>query len=110
MTSQGSAHARYQRAIQRRNLFQAELAIREQGSVSLLDGLAYLDLLSELKSAKLRRAAVRWHGRLATEAATLTLAESQLALAAVASLCAGERDALKILRGVLRRAKPTAVG
>jgi hypothetical protein len=39
----------------------------------------------------------------------LTLAESQLALAAVASLCAGEKDtdALKILRGVLRRAKPT---
>jgi hypothetical protein len=44
---------------------------------------------------------LRWHGRLETEAATLTLAESKLALAA------GERDALKILRGLLRRVKPT---
>ena len=37
MTSQGSAHGRFQRAIQRRNLFQAELAIRELGTLSLLD-------------------------------------------------------------------------
>jgi len=41
------------------------------------------------------RAALRWHGRLETESRTLTLAESQLALAALASLCAGERGALK---------------
>jgi hypothetical protein len=75
--------------------------------LSLLDGLAYLELLFEADSPKLERAAVRWHGRLETEAATLTLAESQLALAAVACLCADEKDALKILRGVLRRAKPT---
>lgn len=67
--------------------------MRELGSLSLIDALAYLDLLAELGSAKRERAAVRWHGRLTTEAATLTLAESQLALAALASLCAGERDA-----------------
>jgi hypothetical protein len=84
-----------------------ELAIRELGSLSLLDGLAYLDLLAKVRPEKVERAAVRWHGRLETEATTLTLAESQIALAAVAALCAGERDALKILRGVLRRAKPT---
>ena len=33
----------------------------------------------------------------------MTLAESQLALAALASLCAGEREAVKILRRLLRR-------
>jgi hypothetical protein len=107
MTSQGTAHGRFTRAIQRRNLFQAELAIREMRGLSLLEALDYLDLLSEANSPKLERAAIRWHGRLETEAATLTLAESQLALAAVASLWAGERDALKILRGVVRRARPT---
>jgi hypothetical protein len=107
MTSPGTAHGRFQRAIQRRNLFLAELPIRELGTLSLIDALAYLELLAELGSAKLERAAIRWHGRLETEAATLTLGESQLALAALASLCAGERDALKIVRGVLRRAKPT---
>ncbi len=33
----------------------------------------------------------------------LSLAESQLALAALASLCAGERDAIEMLRRLLRR-------
>jgi len=39
----------------------------------------------------------------------LTLAESQLALRALASLCAGQRDAVEILRRVLRRVRPTVV-
>ena len=107
MTSQGTARGRFARFIKQRNLFAVEIAIREMGTLSLLDALDYLDLLSETNSAKLARAALRWHGRLETEAPTLTLAESQLALTAIASLCAGERGALKILRGVLRRAKPT---
>jgi hypothetical protein len=40
----------------------------------------------------------------------MTLAESQLALAALASLCAGEREAVEILRRLLRRVRPTMVG
>jgi hypothetical protein len=56
---------------------------------------------------KLEAAAIRWHGRLETESASLTLAESQLALAALASLCAGEREAVTILRSLVRRARPT---
>ena len=36
----------------------------------------------------------------------MTLAEAQLALAAVASLAAGERDAIEILRRLLRRLRP----
>jgi hypothetical protein len=94
MTSQGSAHGRFTRAIEQRNLFQAELALREMGTPSLLVALDYLDLLAEVKPEKLERAAVRWHGRLEVEAAAMTLAESQLALAALASLCAGEREAV----------------
>jgi hypothetical protein len=109
MTSQGSAHGRFQRAIQRRDLFQAELAMREMGTSSLLDALAYLDLLAQIRPERLERAAVRWHGRLETEAVSLTLAESQLALAALASLCAGERDAVQILRSLARRARPTFI-
>jgi hypothetical protein len=108
MTSQGTPHGRFARAIQRRNLFQAELAIREMGTLSLIDALAYLDRLAEVKPKKLERAAVHWHGRLETEAATLTLAESQLALAALASLCTGERDALTILRSLVRRVSADA--
>ncbi len=107
MTSQGSAHGRFARALKQRSVFGAEMAMREMGWVSLLDALDYLALLAEVQPEKVGRAAVRWHGRLETEAPLMTLAESQLALAALASLCAGERDAVEILRRLLRRAHPT---
>jgi hypothetical protein len=109
VTSQGTAHGRFTRAIEQRNLWAAETSLRELGSVSLEDALGYLDLLAEQKPEKLERAAVRWHGRLEAEATMLTLGESQLALAALASLCAGERDAVGVLRRLLRRLRPTLV-
>lgn len=109
MTSQGTAHGRFTRAIKTRNLWAAEMALREIGNPSLLDALDYLDLLAEIRPEKLAAAALRWHGRLEIEARAMTLAESQLALAALASLCAGERDAVEILRRVVRRVRPTVV-
>jgi hypothetical protein len=110
MTSQGSAHGRFTRAIQQRNLWAAEMSLRELGEAPSLEyALAYLDLLAEQKPEKLDRACVRWHGRLGTEATFLSLAESQLALAALASLCAGGRDAVNVLRRLLRRVTPTVV-
>jgi hypothetical protein len=109
MTSQGSAHGRFTRAIKQRNLFGAEMAIREMRTVSLVDALDYLDLLAEVKPEKLEQAALRWHGRLELEASLITLAESQLALAALASLCAGEREAVDLLRHLLRRVMPTLI-
>lgn len=48
-------------------------------------------------------AASRRRGRL------LTLAESQLALAALASLCMGEREAVQVLRRLIRRIRPAFV-
>jgi len=107
MTSQGSASGRLTRAIKQRNLFGAEMAMRELGTPSLIDALDYLDLLAEVKPEKLEQAALRWHGRLELEASMMTLAESQLALAALASLCAGERSAIDLLRKLLRRVRPT---
>ncbi len=106
MTSQGTARGRFTRAIKTLNLWAAETALRELGQVALLDALDYLGLLAELRPEKIERAAVRWHGRLEMEAPILTLAESQLALAALASLCAGEREAVDVLRGLLRRVRP----
>jgi hypothetical protein len=75
---------------------------------TLETALGDLDLLAEQKTEQLERACVRWHGRLETEAPFLSLAESQLALAALASLSAGERDA-EILRRLLRRIRPPPV-
>jgi hypothetical protein len=110
MTSQGTAGGRFTRAIQQRNLWAAELSLREMGQAPTLEyALAYLDLLAEQKPEKLERAAVRWHGRLETEATFLSLAESQLALAALASLCCGERNAVEVLRQLLRRVRPAVV-
>jgi hypothetical protein len=92
-----------------RNLFQAEMALREMGTPSLLLALDYLDLLAEVKPEKREAAAVRWHGRLEVEAVAMTLAESQLALSALACLCAGERGAIDVLRRLVRRVRPTLV-
>ena len=86
MTSQGSAHGRFTRAIQRGNLFAAEMAARGLGWLSLEDALALTALLGEAEPIRYERAAVRWHGRLELETRMLTLAESQLALAALMTL------------------------
>ena len=102
MTSQGTAHARFTRAIQQRNLWAAESSLRELGhSPSLEDALSYLALLAEVKPEKLERAAVRWHGRLETEAARAATPP-----ATETSLRAGERDAVGVLRRLLRRVRP----
>jgi hypothetical protein len=109
MTSQGSASGRFTRAIQQRNLFMAEVALREMGNPSLMLALDYVILLADLQPAKAKTAALRWHGRLELEAPTLTLAESQFALAALVGLCDGNRDAVGVLRRLLRRVRPTLV-
>jgi hypothetical protein len=83
MTSQGTAHGRFIRTIQQRNLFGAETAMREMRTPSLVVALDYLELLADVRPDKFDRAAVRWHGRLESETPLLTLAESRLALAAL---------------------------
>ena len=66
--------------------------------LSLLVALDYLALLADLKPERFPAAAVRWHGRLELEAPTLTLTESQFALAALAMLGGGHGDAVELLR------------
>jgi len=48
MTSQGTAHGRFQRAIRNRNVLNAEIAAREIGELSLGDALAFCLLLAEV--------------------------------------------------------------
>jgi hypothetical protein len=52
MTSQGSVHGRFTRAIQQRNLFAAEMATREMGTPSLLVAIDYLLLLADERRPK----------------------------------------------------------
>ena len=85
----------------------AQIAAKELGGLSLHDALDYLVLLAEVQPGRAPAAALRWHGRLELEATALTLTESQLALAALADLCAGGRDAVQTLKPLLRRVRPT---
>jgi hypothetical protein len=86
MTSQGSAHGRFQRAIERRYLFHAELAARELQHLNLPDALALALLIADADPDRWPRAAARWHARFVQKARGIDLDESALALAAVQAL------------------------
>jgi hypothetical protein len=58
------------------------------GRLTLEGALLLVGLYEEKDSARVERAALRWHARLELEAKGLTLAESELALAALAALAA----------------------
>jgi hypothetical protein len=103
MTSQGTAHGRFQRAIQRGQLSHAELAARELGFFNLANALALTVLLAREDPARFERADVRWHGRFALETKGLELWESQLVLAALAALPEDETAALSIITPIARR-------
>ena len=107
MTSQGSAHGRFSRAVAQKNLRGAEMAAKELQPLSLLDALDYLVLLAELRPERAPAEALRWHGRLTLESPTLTMSEAQLALSALVELCAGNPDVLPVLKRLVRRARPT---
>jgi hypothetical protein len=85
MTSQGTAHGRFQRAIQRRHIPHAEMAAREIGQLSLIDALALVACYARTGSPKFDRAAVRWLTRLAEER-DATLRDVRLATAALEAL------------------------
>jgi hypothetical protein len=52
MTSQGTAHGRCTRAIQRRNLFQAEPDLREMRDPSLIVLVDHLELLADAADSR----------------------------------------------------------
>src|SRR3954447_8643981 len=67
MTSQGTAHGRFQRAIHRRHVQAAEMAAREMGGLSLADALSLCELLADVDPARCERAALRWLQRFIDE-------------------------------------------
>jgi hypothetical protein len=100
MTSQGSAHGRFTRAINRRHVQAAEMAAREMGGLSLADALLLCELLANVDPARYERAALRWLQRFIDERLP-PLSEVALAASALAELRHGNRgtgvDALKRL-------------
>ncbi len=67
MTSQGSAHARSQGAVERGNLLLVRAAAAELGELSLEDALRVVLLIADQEPHLYERAAIRWLGRLCLE-------------------------------------------
>jgi hypothetical protein len=106
VSSRGSAHGRFSRAIEQGNLWAAEVAARELRGLALDDALDLVGLIARSRPDRLERAAIRWHGRLEVEAQTLTIAEAQFALAALSRL-PSDPQAHAMLKKLLRQANPT---
>jgi hypothetical protein len=60
MTSQGTAHGRFTRAVRRGHVLPAEIAARELGAMWTSDALALVLLYQREGSEKFERAARRW--------------------------------------------------
>jgi hypothetical protein len=103
MTSQGTPHGRFQRAIHRRHVQAAEMAAREMGGLSLADALMLCELLANTDRARYERAALRWLQRFIDERLP-PLTEIALAAAALAELRHGRRAVgAQALKQLLRR-------
>jgi hypothetical protein len=103
MTSQGTAHGRFQRAIHRRNVLAAEMAAREMGGLSLGEALSLCELLANVDPARYERAALRWLQRFIEERSP-PLTEVALAASALTELRHGRRNVgIETLKRLLRR-------
>jgi hypothetical protein len=101
VTSEGSAHERFQRAIEVRSVLAAETAARELGRLSLLDALDFCALLAHEAPARYERAARRWFERLVRERDGLSLDQAQLAISCLRGMPSGDSERLaSVLRGL----------
>jgi hypothetical protein len=102
MTSQGTAHGRFQRAIQRGHLFAAERAAREMGSLSLSEALALCLLYERENDPRFEKAFRRWLGRVRLDRA-LSHEQVELLRAAAGALRTPFRElGLAVLEGACR--------
>jgi hypothetical protein len=88
MTSQGTAHGRFQRDINGRNVLAEQMAAREMGDSHSPTPLALRQLLANVDPARYERAALRWLHRFVDERLP-PLTEVELAASALAELRTG---------------------
>jgi hypothetical protein len=100
VTAQGHPLTCFRRAIQSRSILLAELSAREAGRLPLEEALALVAVYARLEDDKFERAAVRWlplaHER------RLSLAQVQLAAAALGTLRTEQERALRVLHELSR--------
>ena len=97
MTSQGSAYGRFRRALQTGNLALVRTAAAELPAIRLEDALGICLLIRDRDPDLYERAALRWVGRLALEASTVTLADVRAAADALSRLPTDTDDAMSDL-------------
>ena len=93
MTSQGSLHGQFQRAVERGNVLQAVATAHELGRLSLSDAFSLLLLFAEHDPERFSRAAPRWHARFVLQAGGVTVEEAQSLLGALAVMAGPHRPA-----------------
>src|SRR4051795_6414802 len=86
VTSQGSVHARFRRALATGNPLLVRAAAAELPSVSLADALSICLVLLRAEPARYGRAAARFHARLVQDVARVELEDAQISLAALQGL------------------------
>jgi hypothetical protein len=85
VTSSGSPHARFQRALATGNSALVTAAAADLPQISLADALA-ICLVLRAEPERYARAAVRWHGRLCLEARGIGAGDAQLAFSCLQAL------------------------
>ena len=85
MTSEGSAYARFRRALDTRDAFGATTAALELRHVGLAEALELTLIYLDSEPARYERAALRWHARLCKDA-HLSLDEAAASLSLLAAL------------------------
>jgi hypothetical protein len=104
VSPKGSPHAAFRHAVAAGHLLSALAAARELPPLPLPDAYALLRLMASRDDALFARAAPRWHARFVLDARPISLAEAQLALAAVAALpTPGLTAAERVLEDLARR-------
>jgi hypothetical protein len=105
VTSQGSAHCRFRRALATGNPLLVRAAAAELDVVSLADALSICLVLLRAEPTRYGRAAVRFHARFVQDVARVELEDAQIALAALQGLrgpdLVGAAGALAQLCGAL---------
>jgi|1186.fasta_scaffold946961_2 hypothetical protein len=101
MTSEGSPHARFRRALLTGNLTLIDAAARELRYVALDDALRVLVVMVERRDPRFEKAAARFAGRMITEG-RMDLAEARYVLALVESLPRSPESIAELLRRSIR--------
>lgn len=102
MTSSGSPHARFRRALSTGNMHIIRAAAAELPIVNLGDALSVCVAIARAEPARFERAALRWVARYCVERPTATIGDVSAAAAAFEQMRSDPEGALVVLQRLCR--------